>query len=125
MSGNRQHPRQHQRSHRSLVGPVVAAVIGLSVIAVGAVLLRHSGSITDRSSAAALGHWVQSSSDPPPQSGSPQSGTQPSVSPLLSSTEQFPQSGPGTFSYATSLGPTLGTAGPIRRFRVAIETNIN
>ena len=37
---------------------------------------------------------------------------------------EYPQSGPDTFRYATTTGPVLGTAGPIRHFRVAIESNI-
>jgi hypothetical protein len=37
---------------------------------------------------------------------------------------KFPQSGPDTFHYATTTGPILGTSGPIRRFGVAIESNI-
>lgn len=36
----------------------------------------------------------------------------------------YPRSGPGTYRYATGTGPVLGTAGPIRRFRIAIESNI-
>ena len=38
--------------------------------------------------------------------------------------ERFPQSGPGTFRYASGTGPVLGTSGPVHRFRVAIESNI-
>jgi hypothetical protein len=36
----------------------------------------------------------------------------------------YPESGPRTFRYATTTGPVLGRSGPIRRFRVAIESNI-
>lgn len=36
----------------------------------------------------------------------------------------FPHSGPGTFQYAGQAGPVLGRAGPIRRFRVAVESNV-
>jgi Protein of unknown function (DUF3152) len=37
----------------------------------------------------------------------------------------YPKSGPRTFRYASTTGPVLGRSGPIRRFRVAIESNIN
>lgn len=33
-----------------------------------------------------------------------------------------PQSGPGTWVYGSTQGPVLGTAGTLRRFRIAIET---
>jgi hypothetical protein len=37
----------------------------------------------------------------------------------------FPASGPGTWRYAGDQGPVLGTAGTIKRFRVAIESNVS
>jgi hypothetical protein len=33
-----------------------------------------------------------------------------------------PSSGPGTFGYAAGTGPVIGRDGPVRRFRVAVET---
>ncbi|MEH1126521.1 DUF3152 domain-containing protein [Micromonospora sp. CPCC 206061] len=36
----------------------------------------------------------------------------------------FPVTGPGTFRYADSAGPPLGTAGTLRRFRVATEDGL-
>lgn len=37
----------------------------------------------------------------------------------------FPHSGPGTWRYATSTGPVLGTAGGLRTFRLAVESNVS
>jgi len=36
----------------------------------------------------------------------------------------FAQRGPGTFGYAETQGPLLGTAGAVRRFRIAVETGL-
>jgi Protein of unknown function (DUF3152) len=38
--------------------------------------------------------------------------------------DQLPSSGPGTFTYDGSTGPVLGAAGPVKRFRLAVESNL-
>jgi hypothetical protein len=43
---------------------------------------------------------------------------------VLSLKVKFPQAGTGRFSFAKTSGRVLGRAGPIRRFSVAIESNI-
>jgi hypothetical protein len=62
----------------------------------------------------------------PTTSANPPSGLSPASDPLrvLQLKTSFPQSGPGTFRYATTTGPVLGLSGPIRTFRVAIESNV-
>jgi hypothetical protein len=56
---------------------------------------------------------------------SPSPSPSPSLSPSRSpATSKYPRSGPGTFRYAASGGPVLGQAGQIRRFRVAVESNL-
>jgi Protein of unknown function (DUF3152) len=40
------------------------------------------------------------------------------------STVAVPQTGPGTFAFVGGPGPVLGTAGTLRRFRVAVENGI-
>ncbi|HEY1484680.1 MAG TPA: DUF3152 domain-containing protein [Micromonosporaceae bacterium] len=56
----------------------------------------------------------------------PKRTTPAALNPLIAFalTTKYPRSGPDTFRYATTTGPVLGTAGPIRRFGVAIESNI-
>ena len=72
------------------------------------------------SAAAGTGQSVSPSSAPAPP---------PPASPPVESDEavpaSFPTSGPGTWRYASGQGPVLGTAGPVRHFRVAIESNID
>lgn len=36
----------------------------------------------------------------------------------------YPTSGPGTWRFAGTVGPVLGTAGRLRRYRVAVETGV-
>src|SRR2546423_3325419 len=36
----------------------------------------------------------------------------------------YPAAGPGTWRYAATTGPVSGSDGPIRRYRVAVESNI-
>lgn len=48
----------------------------------------------------------------------------PSPQPVYQLPGDFPASGPGTWKYATGQGGVLGSAGGLRRFRVAVETNI-
>jgi hypothetical protein len=38
--------------------------------------------------------------------------------------ENYPADGPGTFGYATTQGPVVGSAGVVRRYRVGVESNI-
>ncbi len=62
----------------------------------------------------------------PSPSDSPTLALAPGADPLAvyQIATSFPQSGPGTFRYASTTGPVLGTAGPIRKFRIAIESNV-
>jgi hypothetical protein len=44
---------------------------------------------------------------------------------LLQLTGRVPTRGSGRFQYATTRGPVAGTKGPLRRYRVAVETGSN
>ena len=109
-----------QRSHTILVFAVVAALLGLL-----AVLIGHLGQTSPSQSA----DWTttdetpisQSPSAPPP---SPSLSPTAKPSPVLAMKVKFPHSGPHTFTYAKVAGPVLGFAGPIRKFHLAIESNI-
>jgi hypothetical protein len=124
MPGNRQPPR-HRRPPPSRVQTALAALVVLSLLGLAGVLVDHYGraSAAGPGAATAVGRWVVPTPSAGPSTG-PASATQPGVSPVISSTAQFPQSGPGTYTFATTTGPVLGLAGPIRHFRVAIESNI-
>src|ERR671916_636966 len=37
----------------------------------------------------------------------------------------LPSSGPGTYRYESTAGPVLGGGGPITRFRLAVESNLD
>jgi hypothetical protein len=59
----------------------------------------------------------------PPQASAPPSPTR-SPSPVASravAAVRFPERGPGSFTEITTAGRVLGTAGTLRRFRVAVE----
>lgn len=124
MSGKRHHAHHQHRPQTPRVQTVLAAIIGLALIGLGAVLFDRYGpaSAAGPTSASALGRWVQPSPSARPHH--PRSATQPSTSPQVTSTLEFPHAGPGTFTYAPVAGPVLGLAGPIRHFHVAIESNI-
>lgn len=59
---------------------------------------------------------------PAPSSPSPSLAPSPPPSRIL--TRAAPRSGPGTFRYVSTAGAVLGRAGPIRRFRLGLESNL-
>jgi hypothetical protein len=56
--------------------------------------------------------------------GGPAAGERPAASGTGGPPPTYPHSGPGTWKYAASQGNLLGTSGPVRRFRVAVENNV-
>ncbi len=111
----------------------------LSLVGLGAVLSYHYGTAA-RASTPRLANstgaprttpagdatpsGVTTPPPTPPKSPRPSGST--SVDPLHVTALHiaYPKSGPGTFRYATTTGAVLGRSGPIRHFRVAVETNV-
>jgi hypothetical protein len=59
-------------------------------------------------------------------SGAPKvSGSPSPPAPVLQKPGDIPTEGPGSFVYATETGPLLGTSGSLRRFHVAVESNVS
>ena len=124
--GAHRDPRRH-RYQAFFVVVAVLAVIGAGVLVVSHLDIarasspgadQRAGVIVDPSapvgpSAAAV--------PPPSPSPSPSVATQP----VISLNIPFPRSGPQTFHYAKTTGPVLGTSGPIRHFRLAMESDID
>ncbi len=109
------------RSHTVLVFVVVAALVGVLAVLIGKWGLA---------SASRTAHWSgpgvrpSVSASAPGQSSPSPSSPSASPKPVLAMNVNFPHSGPGKYAYAMTTGPVLGTAGPIRKFRVALESNI-
>jgi hypothetical protein len=130
MPGKRRSPApanpRRSSSRRSQPVLIIAVVVALACLA--GVLTFH---YTTGTSAAATFvrppvalQAVQSTAPTPTASPTP---TEPlAADPLViyQIKTSFPQSGPGTFRYATTTGPVLGTAGNVRKFHVAIESNV-
>jgi hypothetical protein len=83
---------------------------------------RPAGGAAGAPAAPATGTAAGSGSAPAPSaaagSGSPATAGSPAPSVAV------PQTGAGTFGFAPGPGPVLGTAGDVRRFRVAVENGI-
>jgi hypothetical protein len=100
-------------------------------------LLTVAGALVDRfglTAAAGLraadDAGVEPSGQPPTSAppttpgGGPATPAPSPASTVLALDVPYPKSGPGTFTYATTTGAVLGTAGGIRRFHVAMESNL-
>lgn len=57
----------------------------------------------------------------PTKSAPPILESTPTPTPSKTSDGRVPSHGSGSFSYATTTGPVMGTKGPLRRFRVGVE----
>jgi hypothetical protein len=130
MSPRRRGAHRHPGRRRYQAFLVVAAA--LAVIGAGVVLVDHLD--IARASSPGADQQVGVIVDPSTAAG-PSAATVPSASPgpspsvatqsVIALDIPFPHSGPQTFQFATTTGPVLGTSGPIRRFRLALESNID
>jgi hypothetical protein len=146
MSGKRR-SKQHiggygSRAHALVDGSqrTLVAILVLSLVGLGAVLSYHYGTAAAGSNPALANLTAPPASTRTSASSTPTRTPKPrptatntaglaaasSVDPRYVSALHvaYPKSGPRTFRYASTTGPVLGRSGPIRRFRVAIESNI-
>ncbi len=134
MSGRPRARHRHRRPTPASKG-FRLGVLGLLALTLtlAGVAVAHFG-LMSASSAQTGGAAGPPGQPPVSPTASPSGGPPPpapSASPSPSSTRvvtalhvPYPKSGPGTFRFATTTGPILGTAGPVRHFRLAIESNI-
>jgi Protein of unknown function (DUF3152) len=123
------HRGAHRRSRRRYQ-PFFIALLVLVVFGAGVVLIDHFD--IARASSPGADQRVGVIVDPSGSVGASAAAATSSPSPSPSAAAQpvsldipFPHSGPRKFHYATTTGPVLGTSGPIRRFRIAMESNID
>jgi hypothetical protein len=110
----RPHSRGYRRRRARLTGWTAAAVALLLAVAALAFWLR-AGSAQRRSAVAG----DRPAGDRPAAGDRPGAGQ--GAGPAAPT---YPSSGPGTWKYAAGQGTLMGTAGPVRRFRVAVESNV-
>jgi Protein of unknown function (DUF3152) len=96
------HRRAQQRRRRYIALVILVVLVGT----IGFLILRGTGNSAPQADA------QQTSAATGPASAQPTAAAKPGG---------VPQTGPGTFAYATGTGKTLGTAGTLRRFQVAVE----
>jgi hypothetical protein len=129
------HRGAHRRHRRLRHQPFLIVLVVLAVVGAGVAAVDRLGNTPASSTGAAdqvgviadpSGSGGRYSATMPSASSSPSPGPSSAAAhPVISLNVPFPRSGPQTFHYATTTGPVLGTAGPIRHFRLAMESNIN
>ncbi len=115
--------------------PILVGVVVIALLFLGAVLTIHYATRATASTAQSrfdsqvsssaagrdlvIGHAKSVAAMPVPSVASPDDPLR-----VYALTTAFPQSGPATFHDATTTGPILGITGRIRKFHLAIESNI-
>ncbi|WP_246158155.1 DUF3152 domain-containing protein [Catellatospora sichuanensis] len=120
-SGRLVRARARQRRRRATA---VFLLLGAALL-VGVDLLRGGADPVPTKQVASTPAMTESAgptAEPSPSPAQPSPSVQPET--VYQMDGKFPSSGPGTWTYAKSQGEVLGTAGAIRRFRVAVEKNV-
>ncbi|WP_230687113.1 DUF3152 domain-containing protein [Catellatospora vulcania] len=120
-SGRLARARARQRRRRATA---VCVLLGAALL-VGVDLLRGApdpGPTRQVASTPAVTENPEPTAEPSPSAAQPSPSAQPET--VYQMDGEFPPSGPGTWTYAKSQGKVLGTAGSIKRFRVAVEKNV-
>lgn len=102
---------------------MTCVLLGAAVL-VGLDLLRGAPDEVDPQPLAATPAVTQSAGQPTPTPSAVSPTPSAPAEPVYQLPGNIPASGPGTWIFAASAGKILGTAGYIKRFRVAVETNI-
>jgi uncharacterized protein DUF3152 len=116
-------------SRRRLAISILTIIGFLGVVAVALDRLADTGQGTGATPATPPGP----AAGPPPvaaalpslPASSPADSALGEAPPVLALSGEFPDSGPGTLSYAGGEGEVLGESGPVQRFRVAVEDGID
>ncbi|HEU0241462.1 MAG TPA: DUF3152 domain-containing protein [Micromonosporaceae bacterium] len=128
------HRARHRRSRNGRYQALLAALAAVIAVGGGVFLFDRYGPAI---AAATDGATFSQAPVVPSGSGSEEAApsAEPSPPPLSPSADPatevvslnvpFPHSGPQKYQYASTTGPVLGTSGPIRTFRLAIESNIS
>ncbi|HET6212954.1 MAG TPA: DUF3152 domain-containing protein [Micromonosporaceae bacterium] len=113
-------PRYHRaRARRRRT--IIAVLLVSAALLVGADLIRRGvGAELHQPATAATG--AAPSATPSSTPSATPNATPTSAAPVLTAPGEVPASGPGTWGYGETQGAVLGTAGTLRRFKIAVET---
>ncbi|SCL40621.1 Protein of unknown function [Micromonospora pallida] len=103
---------------------LVASAVAAVVVAAAAVLPARSGTAPTATGPTTTEPALVGSLDNPAPlaAATPSPSVSASPAPLLRMPGPVPSAGRGTFGYDDRTGPLLGRAGPLRRYRVAVES---
>jgi hypothetical protein len=115
--------RHRRRSRRSATAAGLTLLVTLALVGGGGFLAaRWTGSDASPSGAPAATDPLDPADAAPPYPVNDPEGAETKPSYGANAPPAYPSTGPGTYAFATGSGPVFGSAGPVRRYRVAVET---